>query len=44
VVTGAMKEYVADVKRGTFPADEHCYHLVEGEEAGFRELTKRYAR
>jgi 3-methyl-2-oxobutanoate hydroxymethyltransferase len=44
VVTGAMKAYVADVKKGAFPADEHCYHMLEGQEAGFRELTRKYAK
>jgi len=44
VVTQAMKAYVADVKGGSFPADEHCYHMLEGEETGFRELVKKYAR
>jgi 3-methyl-2-oxobutanoate hydroxymethyltransferase len=31
VVTNAMKEYVADVRTGKFPTDEHCYHMLEGE-------------
>lgn len=44
VVTGAMKEYVADVRRGSFPAEEHCYHMLEGEEPKFRELAKRFGR
>jgi len=29
VVTGAMQSYVQDVKKGAFPADEHCYHMLE---------------
>jgi 3-methyl-2-oxobutanoate hydroxymethyltransferase len=44
VVTGAMKEYVADVRKGSFPAEEHCYHMLEGEEAKFRDLAKRFGR
>jgi 3-methyl-2-oxobutanoate hydroxymethyltransferase len=44
VVTAAMKAYVADVKKGAFPADEHCYHMLEGEAGGFQELTRRYAK
>ncbi|MCL5734263.1 MAG: 3-methyl-2-oxobutanoate hydroxymethyltransferase [Actinobacteria bacterium] len=36
VVTAALQEYVADVKSGTFPAEEHCYRMLEGEEAKFR--------
>jgi 3-methyl-2-oxobutanoate hydroxymethyltransferase len=44
VVTSAMKAYVADVKNKAFPEEQHCYHMLEGEEAGFRELAKRYAK
>jgi len=36
MVTAAMREYVADVKVGAFPAEEHCYRMLEGEEAKFR--------
>lgn len=35
-VTEAMREYVADVKAGTFPAEEHSYRMLEGEEEKFR--------
>jgi 3-methyl-2-oxobutanoate hydroxymethyltransferase len=42
VITGAMKEYVKDVKAGTFPADEHCYHMLKGEEGKFGEMIKKY--
>jgi len=41
-VTEAMKAYVADVKAGAFPADEHCYHMLKGEDEKFREFIKRY--
>jgi 3-methyl-2-oxobutanoate hydroxymethyltransferase len=44
VVTAAMKAYVDDVKKGTFPADEHCYHMLEGEKPRFDELAKRYSK
>jgi 3-methyl-2-oxobutanoate hydroxymethyltransferase len=44
VVTQAMREYVGEVRAGGFPADEHCYHMLEGEEAGFHELIKEYSR
>ena len=36
VITAAMTEYVKDVKAGAFPADEHCYHMLEGEEEAFK--------
>jgi len=35
-VTTAMREYVADVKAGTFPSEEHCYRMLDGEEEKFR--------
>ncbi|MCK4681988.1 3-methyl-2-oxobutanoate hydroxymethyltransferase [Candidatus Bipolaricaulota bacterium] len=39
IITSAMKEYIKDVKAGTFPSDEHCYHMLEGEDKEFEELT-----
>jgi 3-methyl-2-oxobutanoate hydroxymethyltransferase len=38
VITNAMKEYVADVRGGRFPTDEHCYHMLEGEYEKFEEM------
>jgi 3-methyl-2-oxobutanoate hydroxymethyltransferase len=35
MVTGAMRDYVADVKAGQFPSEEHCYHMMEGEDVKF---------
>lgn len=42
VVTAAMKEYVNDVRAGSFPADEHCYHMLKGEDVKFQEMIKQY--
>lgn len=42
VITGAMSEYIKDIKAGTFPASEHCYHMLKGEEEKFRQLAKQY--
>jgi 3-methyl-2-oxobutanoate hydroxymethyltransferase len=42
VITSAMREYVADVRAGAFPADDHCYHLVKAEAGRFAELIKEY--
>ena len=42
VVTEAMRQYVRDVKGKTFPADEHCYHMLEGESEKLKELIKEY--
>ncbi len=42
IITGAMKEYIKDVKTVAFPAEEHCYHMIKGEEEKFKELIKEY--
>jgi 3-methyl-2-oxobutanoate hydroxymethyltransferase len=42
VVTAAMREYVKDVRVGSFPADEHCYHMLKGEDVKFQEMIKQY--
>ena len=34
-VTNAMKEYVAEVRAGQFPEDDHCYHMIDGEKEKF---------
>ncbi len=41
IVTQAMEEYVKDVKAGAFPADEHCYHMVKGEDSKFEDFTRK---
>jgi len=38
VITNAMKEYVKEVKDSKFPADEHTYKMVAGEEEKFLKL------
>jgi 3-methyl-2-oxobutanoate hydroxymethyltransferase len=43
VVTNALRAYVNDVRNGTFPTDEHCYHMLKGEEEKLREVIKEYA-
>jgi len=42
VITGAMSEYIKEVKEGTFPSDEHCYHMLKGEDEKLKELIKDY--
>ena len=42
VITDAMKEYVAEVKAGQFPADEHCYHMLKDEVGDFPALMKEF--
>jgi len=41
-VTNAMREYIADVKGGRFPADEHCYHMLKSEVDRFPELIEEF--
>jgi 3-methyl-2-oxobutanoate hydroxymethyltransferase len=40
LVTEAMRQYVEDVKAGTFPTDEHCYHMLKTEVGGLDGLMK----
>ena len=42
IITNAIKEYVTEVKNGSFPTDEHCYHMIKGQEEKFTELIKQY--
>ena len=35
LATAALTEYVADVRAGAFPANEHCYHMLDGEHDRF---------
>jgi 3-methyl-2-oxobutanoate hydroxymethyltransferase len=42
VITGAVKEYIKDVKGRSFPGDEHCYHMLKGEEEKFKKMIKKY--
>jgi 3-methyl-2-oxobutanoate hydroxymethyltransferase len=40
VVTTAMKQYVAEVRGGKFPGDEHSYHMLPGELEKFQSEYK----
>lgn len=42
VVTQAMGEYGEEVRQGRFPAEEHCYRMIQGEEEKFLTLMKEY--
>jgi len=35
---------VLNVKKKAFPAEEHCYRMLEGQQDGFRELARKYAK
>jgi 3-methyl-2-oxobutanoate hydroxymethyltransferase len=42
VIIQAMTEYGKDVRKGKFPEDEHCYHMMKGEENKLKELIQKY--
>jgi len=42
VITAALKQYRDEVRRGEFPTDEHCYHMLEGDHPGFLEMVKEF--
>ncbi len=42
VTTDALSAYVEEVKSGEFPKDEHCYHMLKGEDEKFEKLIKEY--
>jgi 3-methyl-2-oxobutanoate hydroxymethyltransferase len=42
VITVAIKAYIDDVHAGEFPEDQHCYHMLKGEEEKFQEMIKKY--
>ena len=37
----AMQDYIREVQEVKFPAEEHCYQMIEGEAAKFMELVKQ---
>ena len=41
VVTNAMTQYCEDVRQGKFPADEHCYRMIKGEDEKFLKLMEK---
>jgi 3-methyl-2-oxobutanoate hydroxymethyltransferase len=42
VYIDAVSAYIKDVKAMTFPADEHCYHIIKGEEEKIAAVLKKY--
>lgn len=42
VYINAFKAYVEDVKTSAFPEDQHCYHIIKGEEERFANMIKKY--
>lgn len=43
VVTKAMSEYNEDVKAEKFPQDEHCYHIIKGQEEKVEKVFKEFS-
>lgn len=41
VVTNAMREYAEDVRQGKFPAEEHFYRMIKGEDEKFIKLMDK---
>lgn len=42
VYIDAVSAYIKDVKAKTFPADEHCYHIIKGEEEKIVAVLKKF--
>lgn len=40
MITDAMNAYCQDVRSGDFPAEEHCYHMMDGEKEKFIKKMK----
>jgi len=40
IIVKGMTEYCDEVRTGKFPGEEHCYRMVEGEEAKFLKLMQ----
>jgi ketopantoate hydroxymethyltransferase len=40
IIIKAMSDYCEDVRAGGFPGEEHCYRMIEGEEAKFLKLME----
>ncbi len=38
----AFRSYIKDVKANNFPEDQHCYHIIKGEEENFANMIKKY--
>jgi 3-methyl-2-oxobutanoate hydroxymethyltransferase len=42
VYIDAFKAYAAEVKGRAFPEDQHCYHIIKGEEERFAALIRKF--
>ncbi len=44
VVTNAIRAYGEEVRSGQFPAEEHCYRMIEGEFGKFEKMVEKYTK
>ena len=44
VIIAGMESYCEDIRNSNFPEDKHCYHMLDGEEEGFREYLETITR
>ncbi|RLB57843.1 MAG: 3-methyl-2-oxobutanoate hydroxymethyltransferase [Deltaproteobacteria bacterium] len=44
VVTGAISSYAEEVRSGAFPAEEHCYRMIEGEYPKFEKMAAKFKK
>ncbi len=44
VETNAFREYVKDVKTGEFPADDHCYHILQDRAREYEAMLREMSR
>ncbi len=44
VITNAVRQYCREARDGTFPQDEHCYHMIKGEFEKFEKMIEKYKK
>lgn len=41
IISGAVKNYIAEVREGRYPEDQHCYHMKEDRLAALRKIRRK---
>lgn len=44
VIIAGMESYCEDIRNNHFPEDKHCYHMLDGQEEGFRKYINTITR